>query len=262
MKLAAAKALRRASAHTASTSNNTSSSSADSSPTGHSPPPSLLPDPRLHPSSQRRKSLFGLRRTPWKPKRNKSDTVPSASASIRTSSNTSPTDHQQHDPPPPDTVTTQHVPSLNLQEASPEKDPKAPSRRAPNSDPKPAVPRSIASSHRQRSSLPQSPLRLEFARPESTSDLDIPPAVPADYFSSVNAAQTITATPMSTRRRVWVKRPGASATLVQFQEDDLVDDVRDTILRKYQNSLGRSFDAPGESIVVSANDQRSLNDAV
>jgi osomolarity two-component system response regulator SSK1 len=45
-------------------------------------------------------------------------------------------------------------------------------------------------------------------------------------------------------RKIWVKRPNASATLVQIREDDLVDDVRDMILRKYGNSLGRSFDAP------------------
>ncbi|KAF2104655.1 hypothetical protein NA57DRAFT_29683 [Rhizodiscina lignyota] len=45
-------------------------------------------------------------------------------------------------------------------------------------------------------------------------------------------------------RKIWVKRPGASATLVQVREDDLVDDVRDVILKKYGNSLGRSFDAP------------------
>ncbi|ROW10496.1 hypothetical protein VMCG_01745 [Cytospora schulzeri] len=45
-------------------------------------------------------------------------------------------------------------------------------------------------------------------------------------------------------RKIWVKRPNASATLVTINEDDLVDDVRDMILRKYANSLGRQFDAP------------------
>ena len=47
-------------------------------------------------------------------------------------------------------------------------------------------------------------------------------------------------------RKIWVKRPGSSATLVQIREDDLVDDVRDMILRKYANSLGRNFDARSE----------------
>ncbi|KAI9729836.1 MAG: ssk1 response regulator receiver [Cirrosporium novae-zelandiae] len=45
-------------------------------------------------------------------------------------------------------------------------------------------------------------------------------------------------------RKIWVKRPGASATLVMINEDDLVDDVRDAILKKYANSLGHNFDAP------------------
>ena len=45
-------------------------------------------------------------------------------------------------------------------------------------------------------------------------------------------------------RKIWVRRPGASATIISVSEDDLVDDVRDMILRKYANSLGRTFDAP------------------
>ncbi|KAL2135022.1 hypothetical protein VTI74DRAFT_10059 [Chaetomium olivicolor] len=45
-------------------------------------------------------------------------------------------------------------------------------------------------------------------------------------------------------RKLWVRRPGSSATLVTISEEDLVDDVRELILRKYANSLGRQFDAP------------------
>ncbi|KAI1131031.1 CheY-like protein [Nemania abortiva] len=45
-------------------------------------------------------------------------------------------------------------------------------------------------------------------------------------------------------RKIWVKRPMASATLITINEDDLVDDVREQILRKYANSLGRQYDAP------------------
>ena len=59
----------------------------------------------------------------------------------------------------------------------------------------------------------------------------------ADNMSSAVYASLLT-------RRIWVKRPGASATMVQIREGDLVDDVRDTILKKYANSLGRHFDAP------------------
>ncbi|CAK7221967.1 Two-component response regulator SSK1p [Sporothrix curviconia] len=46
------------------------------------------------------------------------------------------------------------------------------------------------------------------------------------------------------QRKVWVRRPGASATLVAFNETDVVDDVREMLLRKYGNSLGRMYDAP------------------
>ena len=52
------------------------------------------------------------------------------------------------------------------------------------------------------------------------------------------------------KRKVWVRRPGASATLIQFHEDDLVDDVRDTILRKYANSLGKAYDSPDMTLKV------------
>ena len=45
-------------------------------------------------------------------------------------------------------------------------------------------------------------------------------------------------------RKVWVKRPQASATIITINEEDLVDDVRDMIIRKYSNSLGRTFDSP------------------
>lgn len=46
------------------------------------------------------------------------------------------------------------------------------------------------------------------------------------------------------KRKIWVKRPGSSPTQVTVGEDELIDDVRDVILRKYTNSLGRCFDSP------------------
>lgn len=68
-----------------------------------------------------------------------------------------------------------------------------------------------------------------------------------DYFSSSipNMAAML-------QRKIWVKRPNASATLVQIREDDLVDDVRDMILRKYANSLGKTFDAPDMTLSIAA----------
>ncbi|KAK8067856.1 hypothetical protein PG996_006968 [Apiospora saccharicola] len=56
-------------------------------------------------------------------------------------------------------------------------------------------------------------------------------------------------------RKIWVKRPGASPTLITINEDDLVDDVRELILRKYANSLGRNFDAPDLTLRVCPRDQ-------
>ncbi|KAH8648384.1 hypothetical protein BX600DRAFT_365561, partial [Xylariales sp. PMI_506] len=56
-------------------------------------------------------------------------------------------------------------------------------------------------------------------------------------------------------RKIWVKRPGASATMITISEEDLVDDVRDLILRKYANSLGRQFDAPDLTLRISPRDQ-------
>ncbi|KAH6651727.1 hypothetical protein BKA67DRAFT_520662, partial [Truncatella angustata] len=56
-------------------------------------------------------------------------------------------------------------------------------------------------------------------------------------------------------RKIWVKRPGASATMVTINEEDLVDDVRDMILRKYANSLGRQFDSPDLTIRIAPKEQ-------
>lgn len=56
-------------------------------------------------------------------------------------------------------------------------------------------------------------------------------------------------------RKIWVKRPGASPTLITINEDDLVDDVRELILRKYANSLGRNFDAPDLTLRICPRDQ-------
>lgn len=60
---------------------------------------------------------------------------------------------------------------------------------------------------------------------------------------------------MAVTRKIWVKRPHASATLVTINEDDLVDDVRDMILRKYANSLGRTFDSPDLTLRICPRDQ-------
>ncbi|KAK0105930.1 ssk1 response regulator receiver [Cadophora gregata] len=74
-----------------------------------------------------------------------------------------------------------------------------------------------------------------------------------DYFTA-NGPSTISANMVS--RKMWVKRPAASATLVTIHEDDLVDDVREMILKKYANSLGRNFDAPDVTLRIVPREQR------
>jgi osomolarity two-component system response regulator SSK1 len=87
-------------------------------------------------------------------------------------------------------------------------------------------------------------------------ETELPPpsrAANLDYFTN-NGPSTISAAMVS--RKIWVKRPGASATLVTIHEDDLVDDVRDMILKKYANSLGRNFDAPDVTLRLVPREQR------
>ncbi|KAJ5165168.1 CheY-like superfamily [Penicillium coprophilum] len=55
-------------------------------------------------------------------------------------------------------------------------------------------------------------------------------------------------------RRIWVKRPGGSATLVPCREDAVVDELRDQVIMKYGNSLGRSFDSPDIVIRIAPRD--------
>lgn len=76
-----------------------------------------------------------------------------------------------------------------------------------------------------------------------------------DQSDPANPNQLIPINPNMVTRKIWVKRPGASATLVTINEDDVVDDVRDMILRKYANSLGRNFDAPDLTIRIKPREQ-------
>jgi len=66
----------------------------------------------------------------------------------------------------------------------------------------------------------------------------------SDEPDSSSIEQPPPLTPNMVTRKIWVKRPGGSPTLITITEDDLVDDVRELILRKYSNSLGRQYDAP------------------
>jgi osomolarity two-component system response regulator SSK1 len=105
---------------------------------------------------------------------------------------------------------------------------------------------------RRQSLLPQQQTRLI----KTLLETDLPMgdrAATLDYFTN-NGPSTISANMVS--RKIWVKRPGASATLVTIHEDDLVDDVRDMILKKYANSLGRNFDAPDVTLRIIPRENR------
>ena len=104
------------------------------------------------------------------------------------------------------------------------------------------------------------PRRQSLANPNETRFLktllgpDIPPTQgggTTDYFGGLSANML--------HRKIWVKRPGASATLVVINEDDLVDDVRDMILKKYANSLGRCFDSPDVTLRIVPRDLSHRN---
>lgn len=132
-----------------------------------------------------------------------------------------------------------------------------PSNDAPPATPvNPSLPQADASPrpgfYRQQSLLPSQQTKLIKALLET----EIPSAFRAqnlDYFVGTGPS-TISANMVS--RKIWVRRPGASATLVTVHEGDLVDDVRDMILKKYANSLGRSFDAPDVTLRVVPREMR------
>jgi osomolarity two-component system, response regulator SSK1 len=77
-----------------------------------------------------------------------------------------------------------------------------------------------------------------------------------DGLDAVGVEQLLPMAAKMATRKIWVRRPGASATLVTINEDDVVDDVRDMILRKYANSLGRQFDSPDLTLRIVPRENR------
>jgi osomolarity two-component system response regulator SSK1 len=86
-----------------------------------------------------------------------------------------------------------------------------------------------------------------------TGDISSPSRVEGLDYAAYNVP-SLSASMVS--RKIWVKRPGASATLVTILEDHLVDDVRDMILKKYANTLGRNFDAPDVTLRIVPRENR------
>ncbi|KAL6240531.1 Two-component response regulator SSK1p [Rhinocladiella similis] len=104
------------------------------------------------------------------------------------------------------------------------------------------------------SSHPPSPVTTNpplvlVQRPSTPNVPSLPPAQPCPRYDPHGAMQ----------RKLWVRRPGASPTRVEIAEDDLVDNVRDVILHKYANSLGRSIDAPDITLKIISREQGNKN---
>ena len=112
--------------------------------------------------------------------------------------------------------------------------------------------------------------RRQTARPQSQSlsphqqtalietllEADISPLSRASLLEILTNKGAATMSPSTVTKKMWVKRPNASATMVTINENDLVDDVREMILRKYANSLGRNFDAPDVTLRICPREPR------
>ncbi|OTB07328.1 hypothetical protein M426DRAFT_318014 [Hypoxylon sp. CI-4A] len=108
-------------------------------------------------------------------------------------------------------------------------------------------------------SRPAAPPRRQSILPVRQTHL-IKALLNTGYASEIASPEPDSFLPISgnmVTRKVWVKRPLASPTLITINEDDLVDDVRDMILRKYANSLGRQFDAPDLTLRICDRDQQT-----
>ncbi|KAK3695614.1 hypothetical protein B0T22DRAFT_112882 [Podospora appendiculata] len=107
---------------------------------------------------------------------------------------------------------------------------------------------------------PTGPLRRQSLLPSRQTTLirtllsavhaadDLDPSVAEHLLEPISATMVT--------RKIWVRRPGASATIITINEEDLVDDVREMILKKYANSLGRHFDAPDLVLRIAPREQQ------
>lgn len=107
-------------------------------------------------------------------------------------------------------------------------------------------------------SRPSAPSRQQSLLPNRQTTLirTLLTAAQADDIDLAAAEQLLPIHTTMVTRKIWVRRPGQSATQVTINEDDLVDDVRDMILRKYGNSLGRQFDSPDLTLRIVPREKR------
>lgn len=135
----------------------------------------------------------------------------------------------------------QLTPSLNTVVGNPLGNPKRSSLFPPYSTTAPsASPKRPPLASRQQSLLPKSQQHL-------VSEL----LDPGHLFREDRAANHSSPTnPEMLHRKIWVKRPGGSATLVPALSDAVVDELRDQVIVKYGNSLGRNFDSPDIAVRI------------
>lgn len=147
-----------------------------------------------------------------------------------------------HVPAHPETLSTDQLAPNDLFQETGEEPSPLPAR---TFSPKPRPPPGVI---RRQSLVTTSNARIirTLLDPEDNPPTSATSASTHDYFST--GPPTFNAGML--HRKIWVKRSSGSATLVQVREDDLVDDVRDMILKKYANSLGKSFDAPDVSLRI------------
>jgi len=107
----------------------------------------------------------------------------------------------------------------------------------------------------------------------ATADIDVirallqdenphPPGPEKPYLPTTMPSATQPINTGMLHRKIWVKKVGSAATLVVIREDDLVDDVKEAILKKYTNNLGRYYDAPDITLRLMPRDkpgERILN---
>jgi osomolarity two-component system response regulator SSK1 len=124
----------------------------------------------------------------------------------------------------------------------------APSPKISPQDPTNTIPTTTTTTTTIPSISPPPPPFLVVQRPST-------PTVPILAQSDPDSHESLPAM----QRKIWVKRPGASPTRVEVAEDDLVDNVRDVILRKYANSLGRSIDAPDIALKILSREPANKN---
>ncbi|OAP56673.1 hypothetical protein AYL99_08785 [Fonsecaea erecta] len=228
--------------------------------------------PRLRPSEPNKPKDLPL---PLEPPNNKTgDTGTTSPATVAPTAPTAPTTPAQHQPeaePAPagdlESTLALAAPALPSPSLSLHPDTTSSSSTTAADDNTTTRPSSIPTTN----TLPTTP---SAHNPNSSLPTPLPPSAPGEPVCPVVRIQRPSTPTLPTlasvqclrhetldamQRKIWVKRPGASPTRVEVAEDDLVDNVRDVILQKYANSLGRSIDAPDITLKIISREHNNKN---